>query len=308
MDNQPSFSFLSRQLTSWLGWGACLLILSACSTVQNPGEPEVSLETSATSQSAQSEEVPTDQMPAELLGTFDVSQEACPAPSMTSITQLTIAPNKLDFYYGFANVDSVSFRDNGYDIDATLFQQEGQVEVVPEAVTYRIEPNEQGDRIQFESDWTDSKPTSMVRCTEEPDSQPSSDGSAYNDAITPDKTVDLSFASGASSATVSDTINGFDFHDYLVRASANQTLRATLKSDGPALAIVIENDDYLPDAVRGLPANIQEETTNSTGTSTGWLWQGILSRDGVYRVRVIHSGPAANQGSTSPYTLTIEID
>ena len=302
-----SSSFSSHQLALWsarAGVGACLLVLGACSTVQIPSEPKVSPATSATLQFAQSKEVPTDQLPAELLGTFDVTQEACSASSMT---RLTIAHNQLNFYYGFANVDSVALRDSGYDIDATLFQQEGQVEVVPEAVTYRIEPSEQGDRIQFENDWADSKPTSMVRCTES-DSQPSPDGSAYIDTITPDKTIELAFASGASSATVSDTISGFDFHDYLVRASASQTLRATLKSDGPALIIVIENDGYQSDAGQSLPANIQEDITDSTGTSKGWLWEGTLPHNGVYRVRVIHSGPAANQGSTSPYTLTVGID
>ena len=134
--------------------------------MQNPSTPTVSPDASASAQPAQSEGSATDQLPTELLGKFDVSQEAC---STTSMSQLTIEFNKLDFYYGFADVDAVAFRDNGYDIDATLFLQEGQVEVVPEAVTYRIEPSEQGDLIQFENAWADSQPASMVRCTE-PDS------------------------------------------------------------------------------------------------------------------------------------------
>lgn len=307
MDKQSSFSLLSRPLASWskrAGWGACLLILSACSTVQNPSTPTASLDASATSQIAQSEGDATEQLPAELLGKFDVSQEAC---STTSMSQLTIESKKLYFYYGFADVDSVVFRDNGYDIDATLFLQEGQVEVVPETVTYRIESNERGDRIQFENDWADSQPSSMVRCTEL-DSQSPSESRESLDASTPEKTIELAFASGESSATVSDTIRGFELHDYLVRASTDQTLTATLTSDGPALAIVIENDEYQANAVRGLPATTQENRTDSTGKSNGWLWEGTLPRDGVYRVRVAHSGPAANQGATSPYTLIVGIE
>jgi len=314
MNNQPFFSPW-RQLMSGLaraGASVCLLVLGACSATQNPSELDASSATAVLSQPAQSEEMPTNQLPAEILGTFDISQEACSASSMT---RLTIAPSKLDFYYGFANIDSVAFQDAGYDISATLFHQEGQVEVVPESVTYRIEPSrsessEQGDRIRFENSWTDAQPSLpslMVRCIES-DSQPLTESSTYNDAITPDKTVELTFASGASSATVSDTIDGFNFHDYLVRASANQTLTATLESDGPAMVIVLENDGYQPDAVRSLPAQTQEAITDSTGQSQGWLWEGTLPSDGVYRVRVIHSGPAANQDAVSPYTLTVEIE
>jgi hypothetical protein len=305
-DRLQFIAFFWGQLTSWsgrTGLGTCLLVLGACTSGQSLSEPKASHDTSTTSQRVQSSERATSRLPAELLGTFDVSQQACSASSMT---RLSITPTKLNFYYGFANVNSVAFRDKGYDIDATLFQQEGQPKVVPEAVKYRIEPNGQGDLIQFANPWAGRKSSSMVRCLRS--GQPSLESTKYKDAITPNKTVELVFASGASSRTVSDTISGFDFHDYLVRASANQTLKATLETKGSALVIVIENDGYRPDAVQSLSAKTQESITGVAGKSKGWLWEGTLPRDGVYRVRVIHSGPSANQASVSPYTLTVKIE
>ncbi len=73
--------------------------------------------------------------------------------------------------------------------------------------------------------------------------------------------------------------------------------------------IVIENDGYQPDAVavKALPATTTEAVTNGAGDSSGWVWEGDLPSDGVYRIRVIHSGPAANQGAVSPYALDINI-
>lgn len=124
-----------------------------------------------------------------------------------------------------------------------------------------------------------------------------------------DKTVELTFGIGSNRTTISDTLAEFAIHDYLVRASADQTLRATLRSNGPATVIVIENDGYQPDAVavKALPATTTEAVTNGAGESSGWVWEGDLLSDGVYRIRVIHSGPAANQGAVSPYALDINI-
>lgn len=94
-----------------------------------------------------------------------------------------------------------------------------------------------------------------------------------------DKTVELTFASGASRATVGDTLAGFA-HDYLVQASAGQSLQATLRSDGPPLMIVIENDEYQPDAVQALPSTTAEALTSGSGEPGGWIWEGVLPDDG----------------------------
>lgn len=122
-----------------------------------------------------------------------------------------------------------------------------------------------------------------------------------------DKTADLSFEPGASRATVSDTLVRFALHDYLVRAAAGQTLTATVTSDGPPTVLVIENDGYQPGGFDTVPAEVNE-AGSSADASDGWTWRGTLPRDGVYRVRVAHSGPAANGGAVSSYTLAVEVE
>lgn len=174
--------------TKWLtqaGLGTCLLILGACVAPPNTTGPEASPEIFSASPTAQSETLPEDQLPSELVGTFDLSQEACESFSMT---RLTVMQDKLDFYYGFANIDSVTVRDGGYDIDATLFHQEGQVEVRPEAVTYRIQPGNQAESIQFENPWAGGETSSMVRCAEtsnQPVTESNVNAAANQGAVSP---------------------------------------------------------------------------------------------------------------------------
>lgn len=234
MNNPSSLAltwFRTTLLVARAGLGAGLLMLGACSVPQSIPEAEASPETSSTSPSAQSEGAPKDHLPSEITGTFDISQEACSSSLTTS--RLSVTQNKLQFYYGFADIDAITFRDKGYDIDATLVHQEGQIEVRPEATTYRIEPDGQENGIRFVNTSTEEEPWSLVRCAE-PDTQPTDEGTDNKDSTEPDKTTELSFASRTSSATVSDTLVGFAIHDYLVQASAGQTLKATLTTGGPA--------------------------------------------------------------------------
>ncbi|WP_420454812.1 hypothetical protein [Rubrivirga sp.] len=100
-----------------------------------------------------------DRMPEDLLGSYDADAEAC--ARTTTMTQLTLSPDTLDFYYGYATVDAVDARDGGYDVTATLYQQEGAVEVVPEEATYRVERTDAG--VRFESDYGGA--SALVRCT-----------------------------------------------------------------------------------------------------------------------------------------------
>ena len=105
------------------------------------------------------------QLPNSVLGTFDRTQANCSEGMTTS--RLTILQEKLDFYYGYATVDTVTFRDGGYDISATLFHLEGVEEVRPEAVEYRIEPNAQGDEIALRYVSQQGRaPSPLVRCDE----------------------------------------------------------------------------------------------------------------------------------------------
>lgn len=109
----------------------------------------------------ETEAMPENRLPSSVLGTFDQTQEAC---SSDTFTQLTVTEDKLQFYYGYADIESVTLRDGGYDIDATFFQLEGAVEVRPEAATYRIESGDQGDSIRFENTPTGQPPSLFVRC------------------------------------------------------------------------------------------------------------------------------------------------
>ena len=132
-------------------------LLVACSTPRESTRP-----TSNPDVTPQAER--TDQLPASLLGTFDQTQEEC--AKTTTMSMLTLSPDKLDFYYGYADVNAVTPRAGGYDVDATFYQQEGAVEVIPTPAEYRIEPDTQGDRIQLEWVSAGLEKSSLVRCNE----------------------------------------------------------------------------------------------------------------------------------------------
>ena len=76
--------------------------------------------------------------------------------------RLTVSQDTLRFYYGYATVDAIAPRDGGYDVSATLYHLEGAVEVVPEPVAYRIEPQNGG--IVFGAERSGQEPSSLVRC------------------------------------------------------------------------------------------------------------------------------------------------
>ena len=115
------------------------------------------------SAAASAEEI---QLPESAIGTFDTTQVDC-SERMT-FSRLTTTQDRFDFYYGYANVDTISLRDGGYDIEATLFQLEGVEEVRPETVKYRIELQPQNNGIQFfrQSLSEEMSPSSLVRCIE----------------------------------------------------------------------------------------------------------------------------------------------
>ncbi|MGF1512305.1 MAG: hypothetical protein ACFB5Z_01220 [Elainellaceae cyanobacterium] len=87
------------------------------------------------------------QLPDAVLGTFDTTQAKCSEPG-TSMSEVVIDPDRLDFYSGYATVNAVTPQGVGYAIDATFYQQEGAVEVRPEPAEFRIEPTEGGVRLE----------------------------------------------------------------------------------------------------------------------------------------------------------------
>lgn len=128
-------------------------------------------------------------------------------------------------------------------------------------------------------------------------------GDAHAGENEADQTVRLAFEPGTSQATVQDTLGRAALHDYRVEAAAGQTLTATLRSGGPPTVLVMDDAGYSRTAVRPLGWTVNEAVTDPAG----WRWQGTLPHDGVYWVRVAHSGPAVNGGAWSPYALTVEV-
>ena len=124
------------------------------------------------------------------------------------------------------------------------------------------------------------------------------------DGVGGDTIQAVRFDPGTSEATVADTLGGFALHDYLVRASAGQRLTADLRTAGPAVVLVIVEATYDPEG--GFDTVQPDEPDDAV--EPGFSWSGTLPRDGTYRVRVAHSGPAANGGATSPYALTLRIE
>lgn len=103
-------------------------------------------------------------LPDGVTGTFDESEVRCAEP--VTVSRLIVAQDTVEFYYGYATVDTVSFRNGGYDVGATLYQLEGAVEVRPEVVTYRIEPGAGGGDILFGAVSAGRAPSPLVRCSE----------------------------------------------------------------------------------------------------------------------------------------------
>ena len=152
---------------------AGLLVLSACAQPGRSSDPAPSEGPVATQEPLQDRA--DDRMPDALLGTYDVDAAAC--ARTTTMSQLAVSPDTLRFYYGYATVDAVTARAGGYDVEATLYQQEGAVEVVPEPATYRIDPTGNGLRLDGEGN---VPPQALVRCAAGPALAASGDArSAY---------------------------------------------------------------------------------------------------------------------------------
>jgi hypothetical protein len=105
----------------------------------------------------------------------------------------------------------------------------------------------------------------------------------------------VTFAKGASSATVQGTLKGGNDVDYLVRAAAGQTLEVKLQGTNS------QNDfNVLPPG----SANVAMFVSSVSGTRS---WSGILPADGDYAIRVYLGRAAARRNESSKYTLTVAV-
>ena len=98
------------------------------------------------------------------------------------------------------------------------------------------------------------------------------------------------FAKGATSATVSGTVKGYAYKDYIFTAKEGQQVTITLDSKYPNPEMVVRdpNGENLP--------------------SGGINWNGDLPATGNYTVRVLLPRAFARRGTSTSYKITIEIE
>ena len=105
----------------------------------------------------------------------------------------------------------------------------------------------------------------------------------------------VTFAKGASSATIKGTMKGGATVDYVVRAAAGQTLEVKLQATNPQNFF-----NVLPPG----SANVAMYVSNMTGEPS---WSAVLPADGDYAIRVYLMRPAARRNEASKYTLTVAV-
>jgi hypothetical protein len=104
----------------------------------------------------------------------------------------------------------------------------------------------------------------------------------------------VTFAAGASSATITGQLKGDVTVDYLVRASAGQTLEVTIKASNLS--------NYFNVLPPGSP-----DAAMYIGQTSGDTFSGMLPADGDYTIRVYLMRSAARRNEASTYTLTVRV-
>ncbi len=105
----------------------------------------------------------------------------------------------------------------------------------------------------------------------------------------------VTFAKGASSATIRGTLKGGADIDYLVRAAAGQTLDVKLEASNGQNAF-----NVLPPG----SANVAMFVSTMTGAPS---WAGVLPADGDYAIRLYLMRAAARRNESSNYKLTVAV-
>lgn len=111
-------------------------------------------------------------------------------------------------------------------------------------------------------------------------------------SISAQTTRRVRFAKGASSATVSGQVKGYDYIDYVVGARAGQTMSVRLTGSSVAEFVI-----RLPDG-----ENLGMEATGVRE------WSGELPESGDYSIRVLMSRAYARRGTTARFSLRISVD
>ena len=103
----------------------------------------------------------------------------------------------------------------------------------------------------------------------------------------------VTFAKGASSATIKGQIKGDADVDYVVRAAAGQTLSVSLKASNSGNFF-----NVLPPGSADVAMHVAQD---------GQPYTGILPADGDYKIRVYLVRAAARRNEVSNYELTIGV-
>ena len=107
-------------------------------------------------------------------------------------------------------------------------------------------------------------------------------------------TKTVSFGKGKSSTTLSGKIKGDDYTDYVVGASAGQTL------------IVDISGSKFPPYFNILPPGSTGEAVYN-GSVSGSHYEGVLDKDGDWTIRVYQMGNAKDSNKTTSFKLKISI-
>ena len=106
-------------------------------------------------------------------------------------------------------------------------------------------------------------------------------------------TTNVQFPRGATSTRVNGTIIGGATRDYVVRASAGQTLRVT-KSGSPIVYFNV------------LPPG-SNDVAIFVGSTSGNSFTGPLRRTGAYKIRVYQMRATARRGERGAFALSISV-
>ena len=109
----------------------------------------------------------------------------------------------------------------------------------------------------------------------------------------PPRQEPVTFARGASSATITGQLKGDETVDYVVRAAAGQTLAVALKPSSTSAYFNV------------LPPGSADVAMYAA--QTGDPYSGMLPTDGDYKVRVYLVRSAARRGTATSFTLTIGV-
>ncbi len=103
----------------------------------------------------------------------------------------------------------------------------------------------------------------------------------------------VQFAKGKSSATINGQIKGYAVRDYVLRASAGQTMNVQFRPTNASAYFNV------------LPPN--SETALFVGSTSGNSYSGRLPSTGAYRIRVYLMRNAARRNEVANFRLTVGI-